>query len=208
VDQVVNTNTIDLGITMRYGNISINKTIRVRKDLPNGLMLPDSAGKWSGIPDSILKIVLNDTLTMVKNYSFKVETKELSLLKLPIRAMLVSPRVSKGTTLKLLRIRNDTLIGAAVRADLGIQSWKITATTTAADSCSMRIGFQARQPGGDWSAAPNGEIYSVCDSLTLTSGTARNLTLLIPNASWIRPVLIGNRRTGNVRVDSLIAYIR
>jgi hypothetical protein len=57
VDQVVNTNTIDLGIAMRYGNISINKTIRVRKDLPNGLMLPDSAGKWSGIPDSILKVV-------------------------------------------------------------------------------------------------------------------------------------------------------
>ena len=208
VDQVVNSRTIDLGIAIRYGNISINKTIRTRTDLPNGLMLPDSAGKWSGIPDSLIKIVFNDTLTMTKNWAFKLETKEFSLLKLPMTAMLITPRVSKGTALKLLHTRNDTVIGTAIRADLGIMAWKIMATATATDSCSMRLGFQVRLRGADWSAAPNGEIYSVCDSLTLTSGTARSLPLLVPDVPWIRPVAIGNRRTGNVRIDSLIAYIR
>jgi len=52
------------------------------------------------------------------------------------------------------------------------------------------------------------EIYGAEDSRVLMSGTAKQVVFDLPQAEWIRPVVVGNSWTGNVGIEELRALSR
>ncbi len=142
VDRVIDATHVVLGIAMRYGNTSVNRTLTVRTDAE--LWLPNTS--WDGIPDSMFSMVLNSSVAHQKNWQYKIELKKLTDVSLPIAATLIS-----GDSLQR---DSDTLEGLAVRADLGQMLWEITATAADADSNQLRLCYKLRLPNGNWTGPP------------------------------------------------------
>lgn len=197
VDSVIDSTTVVLGVAMRYGNTSVNRSVTVRTNYD--LWLPDE--EWDDIPDSLFQIALNDTLRHVKNWSFKLQVKPLSDIKLPARATLIAGDSIKSDA--------DTVTGLAVRADLGSLSFELTAAAADSDSCQVILAYQVKLRGGEWTGpSGSGSYYVASDSVVLVPGVPKKIPFAPPAAEWLRPALIGMSRTGNVRADSLVAEIK
>lgn len=194
VDRVIDSTTVQLGVTMRYGDISTNRSMTVSTGAHFWLP-PDS---WDGIPDSLFRIAPKDT-TWARGWQFKIQLRELDRKLLPMTATLFSETRVGGEP--------DTVYGAAVRADFGRLSLDLTATAEEADSCQVRLGYQVRLRGGDWTGPPGGGLYVLADSLVLVPGATLKLPISIPAVEWFRPVVTGNSRTGNVTISSLKARL-
>ncbi len=186
VDSVLDSTRVRLDVAMSYGTISLNRRLTVRTDLE--LWLPPVS--WSGIPDSLFSLVLNDTLRHQAGWKFKLRVRETDSKLLPMTA----------TVLSGARVRSavDTVTGSAVRADYGRLSLELTATAAHADSCQVRVLGQVRLRNGTWAGEPDGKLIVLADSLVLTPGVTRKLPLNLPDTEWFRPVVTGNSRTGNV----------
>lgn len=194
VDQVIDSTHVQLGITMRYGGISINRSITVTTS--THFWLPSAS--WDGIPANLVRIAPNDT-TWAKGWQFKIQVRELSNKLLPRTVTLISAANVSSSA--------DSVTGSATRADFGTLSLELTAAAADSDSCQVRLLGQMRLRNGEWTGPPTGGLYVLADSLVLVPGATLKLPISLPAAEWFRPVVAGNSWTGNVTVTALKARL-
>lgn len=195
VEEVIDSLTVTLGVAMRYGGTSVNKTMTVNT---RRFFLPPTA--WGVIPDSIFRIALDNTRPLVKNEQFKLETREISLDRGQLWLTLIAG--DSVTT------DGDSVFGAAMRADWRGSIWYMITSCYSADSCQLKLGYQIRQKDGTWTGAAGETMSVITDSLVLVPGTATQKFVHVPSAAWVRPVVVGISLTDKVRIDTLKALNR